>query len=347
MPSRWPKKTDSFSQFVSLMYATGYAAHNAGDYESAATLADEALELAVREGNPANLGLVYQLQAMVRQARGDLAGAEEHFARGLKFFEDVTIWPLPLPRLTPLGVVSMNAWLLGRADLARERLARMMAAASQNNPVGMAWSRWLGSLIYLLLRENERAEMLVARALELAEKHQIPYFAELAGCSLGLARAELGRPNEGVALIRQGIAGMVTLGMRLDVYTVFLAESQALSGAIGEALATIEQVLQSNRPDANKVVRPEVFRLRGELQTKQGRREPAEADFHTAITLARSMEAKALELRATMSLARLLRDTGRRNEACTMLAEIYNWFTEGFDTADLNEAKALLDELAT
>ena len=87
--------------------------------------------------------------------------------------------------------------------------------------------------------------------------------------------------------------------------------------------------------------------MRGELRTKQGRREPAEADFRTALTLAHSMGAKALELRATMSLARLLRDTGRRDEAYSMLADIYNWFTEGFDTADLKDAKVLLDEMAT
>ena len=86
--------------------------------------------------------------------------------------------------------------------------------------------------------------------------------------------------------------------------------------------------------------------MRGELQTKQGRREVAETDFRKALTLARSMGTKAWELRATMSLARLLRDTGRRYEAHSMLAEIYNWFTEGFDTADLKEAKALLGELA-
>jgi len=78
---------------------------------------------------------------------------------------------------------------------------------------------------------------------------------------------------------------------------------------------------------------------------KQGRREPAEADLRTALTLARNMGAKALELRAAMSLTRLLRDTGRRDEAHSMLAEIYNWFTEGFDTADLREAKTLLDGL--
>jgi len=87
--------------------------------------------------------------------------------------------------------------------------------------------------------------------------------------------------------------------------------------------------------------------LRGELQMKQERREPAEADLRKALTLARSMGARALELRATMNLARLLRDAGRRGVAHSMLAEIYNCFTEGFDTADLKEAKALLDELAT
>jgi len=87
--------------------------------------------------------------------------------------------------------------------------------------------------------------------------------------------------------------------------------------------------------------------LRGELQTKQGWREAAEADFREALTLARRMGAKAWELRVATSLARLLRDTNRRDEAHTTLAEIYNWFTEGFDTADLKEAKALLEELAT
>jgi class 3 adenylate cyclase/tetratricopeptide (TPR) repeat protein len=339
------KKSGNLSQLVSLMHDTGYAAWHAGDYESAATLADEALELAEREGNPTNLGLAYQLQVIVRWARGDLAGTEEHFARGLKFFEDATIWPLPPFRLTPFGVASFNAWMLGRPELMRGRLARLMAEANQNNPVEVACSGFFGARSYLLLREHERAETLAAWALELFEKRQMAQFAEQARCLLGRARASLGRPSEGVALIRQGIAGQAAIGMHNDGYTVVLAESQALSGAIGDALETIEQVLQPNRPDANKDIQPEAFRLRGELQTKQGRREPAEADFRTALTLARSMDAKAWELRAAMSLARLLRDTGRRDEAHSTLAGIYNWFTEGFDTADLKDAKTLLEEL--
>ena len=91
--------------------------------------------------------------------------------------------------------------------------------------------------------------------------------------------------------------------------------------------------------------RPENLRLRGALRLTQGQTDLAEVDFREAIALAQKMSAKALELRAIMSLARLLAQQGHRNEGRTMLAKIYNWFTEGFDTVDLKEAKALLEEL--
>jgi predicted ATPase len=91
---------------------------------------------------------------------------------------------------------------------------------------------------------------------------------------------------------------------------------------------------------------PETLRVRGEIRRRQGEAEPAEADFRDAIALAREMSAKAWELRAATSLARLWRHQGKRAEARDLLAPIYGWFTEGFDTHDLKEAKALLDELA-
>ena len=93
------------------------------------------------------------------------------------------------------------------------------------------------------------------------------------------------------------------------------------------------------------MLRPENLTRRGALRLTQGQTELAEADFREAIALARRMGAKAWELRATMSLARLLYQQGHRDAARTMLAEIYNWFTEGLDTVDLKEAKALLEEL--
>jgi hypothetical protein len=92
----------------------------------------------------------------------------------------------------------------------------MMAAADRDNPAEAVWSGCLCAFPYLLLREHERAEMLAARALELSEKHQMPHFAEYARCFLGMAQARLGRPSEGVVLIRQGIAGMAAMGTHND-----------------------------------------------------------------------------------------------------------------------------------
>src|SRR5205823_5471642 len=140
--------------------------------------------------------------------------------------------------------------------------------------------------------------------------------------------------------------GLLDIAARLDVsrVTAGLTEAQEREGAIVDALATVEQALQVN-PD-ELVYRPETLRLRGELRLKQAQTELGQADFREAIVLAQKMGAKAWELRATMSLARLLAKRGRRDEARAMLAEIYNWFTEGFDTRDLKDAKALLDELA-
>jgi tetratricopeptide (TPR) repeat protein len=116
-----------------------------------------------------------------------------------------------------------------------------------------------------------------------------------------------------------------------------------IAGDIDGALATAEQVFQAN--SLNPTTRIRALRLRGELRLIQGQIEPAEANFREAIALAQKMGAKAPELGVTTSLARLLDKQGRRDEARAMLAEIYRSFTEGFDTADLKDAKALLGEL--
>jgi tetratricopeptide (TPR) repeat protein len=166
-------------------------------------------------------------------------------------------------------------------------------------------------------------------------------------CILGQARTQLGNAQEGIALLCKGIDGLLGGGTRLGLTREFtyLAHAQQLNGALAEALETVENTLQMNPEEL--LFRPETMRVRGEIQLKLGKIELAETDFLEAIVLAQPMSAKSWELRATMSLARLLHDTGRRDEALAILADIYNWFTEGFDTADLRDAKALLEELGT
>ena len=340
------EKSGNLRQMIGSIAGRCFQAYIAGDLSIAGALADQALELALRDEGATALATLYMFQLIVRHGRGDLAGAERHFTTGLKFFDD------PLFRrnrnsgaIAVFGQASWNAWILGRADVARERLAIMKTAVNAAKPFDLARSDVRAAVLHVLMRENERAESVAARALELCEKHQFPDEAARSRCLLGQARAQLGRVADGIALIRQGIDMLVQIGARISLppFITSLAAAQHRAGAIGDALETVEQAIRMN-PD-ELVYRPDTLRLRGELRLKQGQTELAEADFRDSIAMARSMGAKAWELRTTMSLVRLLDGEGRRDEARTMLADIYNWFTEGFDTADLKDAKGLLDEL--
>jgi tetratricopeptide (TPR) repeat protein len=209
----------------------------------------------------------------------------------------------------------------------------------------LALARLYSAMVRVDMREYEQAEALAAQALELSEKHQFANPLVNSQCVLGYARAQLGKTSGGIATIQQGISGLPQAGtLGIVRFTTFLAESQGRAGMVDEALETIEQALSASPLEFSS--RPEALRVRGELQLKLAQTEQAESDFQESIALAQKMGAKAWEMRTTMSLARLLRDTGRRDEARTMLAEIYNWFTEGFDAADLKDAKELLEQLS-
>jgi len=341
------KKSGNLPHLVRSVFRRGFTAFISGDLPVAGTLADEALALAQREGSPHDLAGAHGLQIWVRYWRGDLGGVEEHFVNGLKFFDDPSYRQTRGGGAIPgFAYASWSAWTLGRKKVAHKREAQMMAAVTANDPYDIAYSEALAARLRGYMREYKQAEALAARALELSEKHEFPYPTALARCVLGQARAQLGNATEGIDLIRKGIAGLLEIGSRFGIsnYMAYLAEAQECEGSIADALETVERALQVN-PD-ELLYRPETLRIRGALRLKQGNTDLAKADFRDAIALAQKMSAKAWELRAAISLARLLRDTGRRDEARTMLAEIYKWFTEGFDTADLRDAKALLEELS-
>ena len=335
------EKSGNLAQLVNLMILRGVSTLVAGDIPAASALANLALDLALREAGPTSLGVAHHLQILTRYSRGDLAGVEKHFTAGERFFDDPGLQQYPGATVSAFGFASFNALVLGRPDVARARMARMMAAANRDNPFYATLSGYYAAVLRALLREYEHAEALAAQALELSEKHQFQLLALHSKCVLGQARAYLGRAPEGIMLIRQGIVGLLDIGARLGLnnFTAQIAEALARQGAIVEALETVEQALQTKNPN------PETLRLRGELRLKQGQTELAEADFREAVAFTRRGGAKFYQLRATMSLARLLAKQGKCDEARTMLSEIYGWFTEGFDTADLKDAKALLDEL--
>ena len=132
-------------------------------------------------------------------------------------------------------------------------------------------------------------------------------------------------------------------------FQCLVAEASMKTGRFDDGLNALTEALAAAEDGhENRSCEAETHRLKGELLLKQDEANATEAErwFRTAIEVARRQSAKSRELRATMSLARLLAKQGRRDEACAMLADIYGWFTEGFDTADLKDAKALLDELS-
>jgi class 3 adenylate cyclase/tetratricopeptide (TPR) repeat protein len=339
------EKSANLPKLMELVNKRWSSAYVSGDLEAAAKFERQALELARREGSTANQARIHARQIQTRYMSGDLAGAENQFTSGLTFFSDAAFRQDPGTAVSTFGWASWNAWTLGRADTARERMDQMMASANSGNPYEVAFAETFVGLLQVCMKGYERAAAAAKRALDLSETFQFPYLAAVSRCILGQARAHLGHALDGVRLVREGIAGMIEVGSRVSLGNLRLADAQECAGAFAEALQTIEQALEGSREEV--VYQPEMLRLRGELHLKRDQPQLAETDYREAIRIAQNISAKAWELRATTSLARLLVSRHRRDEARKTLAEIYNWFTEGFDTADLKDAKALLDQLNT
>ena len=339
---RLAEKSGNLTQLVLQVVAMWASANTSGDIPASTIFADQALDLAQRDGSPASMALAHMAQIGSRNLRADLVGAEEYFVRGIELFAAAGFRRVPGSVAYTFGAASLNAWALGRADTARERMRQAIAGGSENNsPYEKTWAQSLAAELQIRLRDPTEAGAIAEQVVTVSDERGFSQFTGAGRVALGWARANLGHTSEGVALIRQGIREGAAEGSSLGKGGALtaLANAQALDGRITDALATIEKVLQANAH------RPEALNTRGELRLKQGQTELAEADFREAIALAHKMSAKAWELRATMSLAALLAKNGQRDEARTILAEVYGWFTEGFDTADLKDAKLLLDEL--
>jgi predicted ATPase len=321
------------------------ATNDVGNLPSAMVLADRLLDIAQRDGGAVTRGLETRAQLLTRYNIGDLLGAEEHFVSGEAFLSDPVVlrrYSVAAPTICHGGY---NVWTMGRADEARARMRRA-AAMVEDDAYTRTAVQLHSSCLHALLREPEQAAMLAAQASATAAEHGFRYAGWLARIGLGWAQAQLGHPEEGASLIREALTAFRATGNLLwtPMYLTWLAAAQALGGALAESLRTLDEALTVNPEE--RPWRPETLRVRGDIRRQQGEAELAEADFHAAIALSREMSAKAWELRAATSLARLWRDQGRRAEAHDLLAPIYAWFTEGFDTPDLKDAKALLDDLS-
>ena len=181
----------------------------------------------------------------------------------------------------------------------------------------------------------------------MATEQGFPLWRALGTIFRGWIEVRNGDVTEGMSLLHSGLTAYRATGAELAMayYTALLAGACEIVGQVEEGLTLLDEALQVAVRTGERWFLAELNRQRGQLLLGQGDPKAAEKHYRKALTIARKQEAKLWELRAATSLARLWRDQDRRTEARDLLAQVYGWFTEGFDTPDLKEAKSLLDEL--
>lgn len=242
-------------------------------------------------------------------------------------------------------------WMLGYPDRA---IAMADHATAQARTVGHAfnlvWALTFTAYTFAYRREPERLLDRLVDVDRLAREQGLSFLYEVsAPQAAALARLQQGRLPDAIPALRTGIASWISLGghVRTPYLKAGLAEALALQGDLDVALNLVDECLeQITRPGwQERVWLPEVLRLKGWVLQRQGRPDDAEAQLRASLECAAAQQARSWELRAATTLARLLADTGRRREGRDLLAPVYAWFTEGFDTPDLVDARALLDRL--
>ena len=239
----------------------------------------------------------------------------------------------------------MTLWLLGYPDQALERSREALALAREmSHPYSMAHAWFWAAWVHQQRGERQAVEEHIEAVVALATEQGFMRWALQGAVLKGWLLVQHGKGQEGILKMREGTLGRGDQ----SYYATLLAEAYGKEGQTEEGLRVVIEDLAQVHKTGARFYEAELHRINGELLSRQAvpYEEQAEVCFREAIEVARGQSAKSLELRAAMSLSRLWQRQGKRDEARKLLGEIYGWFTEGFDTADLKEAKALLEELS-
>jgi predicted ATPase len=242
-------------------------------------------------------------------------------------------------------------WSLGYPDQALAMSREAVALAQKlSHPFSLAVALDYAAMLHQFRREPQAVHEQAEAAIALCTEQGFAYYLAWGTTMQGWAQVAQGQREDGLAQMRHGLAALRATGaaLRLPYYLALLAGACGQTGQAAEGLTLLAEALAQAHKTGECWPEAELHRLKGELLLSLSADNHAEAEgcLHQALVIARRQQAKALELRAATSLSRLWRQQGKRTEAHQLLAEIYGWFTEGFDTADLQEARALLDALA-
>jgi predicted ATPase len=324
-----------------------------GELGSMREVAEAALREIGSQPGSSEASMVYRALGMTCHAEGKYADAREHLDQSLNWYnpdlDRGVVWFGVDTAVATMVWLAMAIWPLGELSRARRLADEAVIRARQVGHVPTLVYTHSILCIFEAVRRDPRSALPHAdMALSLAREHGMPLYVAIASFFHGWQRsyarsgdAALTEMREGVTLMRKQYPQLMPLVLEL------LAEAEVAEGRIDDALPVVDEALAEIKRTAHGAYTAEVYRTRGEILLRGDPPELAGAAdaFTRAIEIARTQEARMWELRAAASLARLRRDQGSHAEARDLLAPVYGWFTEGFDTEDLKKAKALLDEL--
>ncbi|MEA3334824.1 MAG: BTAD domain-containing putative transcriptional regulator [Chloroflexota bacterium] len=329
------------------------------EYQKAREFGEEALSLAQQAGDPLIEAVDHWHLGFILFGLGEYITARSHLEQVISFYEPQQHHhAFVLLRGSDAGVSALAydaccQWCLGYPEQALQRSREALALArKQDHPFTLADVLCFAGCLFNAMHQD--AQALKDFAEELMQLSREIGFLSFEGTGIryrGEALTRLGRVQEGMAQMREGMAVRQSIRARCHLAGISgaLAKAQGKAGQPGKGLATLDKTLALLEETDERHWEAELYRLKGELLRAQGFEAEAEASFYKAIEVARRQQARSWELRATVGLCRLWQAQGaqvRIAQARQMLAEVYDWFTEGFDTADLIEARMLLEELS-
>jgi len=329
---------------------------NSADLASARAQGEELLELGVRQDSAIYRFEGYRALGIVERYGGNAIASRDYLEQALRAYAPEQLpsfvqLPTGHPGVITLAHLSETLGLLGFAEQAEHRRREAFALADRlAHPFSLAQA--LGTTLqnHLLWRHPDDASDIARALVTLCSEHGFELWRVWGLGALGWARAVRGGSETGAVGLRDSVATAQRMGAILfeTVLLVLLAEALGCIGQIEEGLSVLERQRRLAGKSGLRICDAVAGRVEGELWLKHATPVPiaAEACFQDALSIARRQAAKSLELQAAVALARLWQDQGKQVAAHGLIAPIYAWFTEGFDTADLKDAKALLDELA-
>jgi predicted ATPase len=342
-------------QLFRVLWGLWMVYNTRGEYQTALALGEQLLSLAQRLQDPDLLLEAHHALWAILFFGGELAAVQPHLEQGLRLYEPqrhrthTALYSGHDPGVCCRVIAGQSLWLLGYPDKAVANSQAALDLAQQlAHPYNLTLALSFAAVMHHLRREVPLTQARAEAVITIATDQEFPLHLAQVMPLRGWTLAENGRAEEGIAQIHQGLAAYQATGATRDrpYYLALLAEASAKVGQTTEGLEALAEALATLAKSGVRWWEAELYRLRGELLLSADNEAAAEACFHQALDIARRQQARSLELRAAMSLARLWHRQGKRAEAHQLLAPIYGWFTEGFGTADLQEARALLEALA-